>query len=400
MKIPNKISGGENADIASGSYTRTTEDIQILKDLGVKSYRFSIAWSRIMPTGKLPVNDKGIQHYNKFINELIKVGIEPIVTLFHWDLPMALELAYGGWLDGPRIEVDFSNYADICFTAFGDRVKTWITINEPWTVCFAGYFYGVHAPGRCTHRSQCTMGNSTTEPYIAAHNFLNAHAIVVELYRTKYYSQKGLIGIALNHDWAEPLTQNHIDILAAERRNIFAMGWFADPLVYGKYPNIMVKLIGDRLPKFSPEQSKRLKGSYDYFFLNHYSTKYFSHKQQLQHSHKIIDSSNGWIDDQMTIESSVDIHGKVIGPEGALPWMHTVPWGFYNVLMWSHKRYSKNGKVFPIIIAENGVAVKGENDIPLPQVLNDEFRWVTNVVVGEIKVLGIVGVIRVVRVYS
>ena len=186
-----------------------------------------------------------MKHYNTLINALVAAGIEPLVTIYHWDLPQNLEDKYAGWLSS-EIEKDFANYARVCFERFGDRVKKWITINEPWTSCFMGYVLGIFAPGRCSDRSRCLHGNSSTEGseydtspscknisfavhtvgYIAAHNMLNAHAAVVEVYRQEFQpQQRGVIGITLNHDWAEPLTQSEEDREAADIRNEFAMGW-------------------------------------------------------------------------------------------------------------------------------------------------------------------------------
>ena len=128
-----------------------------------------------------------------------------------------MEKKYGGWLS-PEIETAFASYADVCFNAFGVRVKHWLTLNEPMTVALAGYSDGVHAPGRCSDNSRCSAGNSTTESYIVAHNMLNAHAAAVEVYRTKYQSQqKGVIGITLNSDFGFPLTNSSDDLAAAQR---------------------------------------------------------------------------------------------------------------------------------------------------------------------------------------
>lgn len=244
------------------------------------------------------VNEAAVDHYNAVIDALISAGIEPLVTLYHWDLPQNLEDEYAGWLS-TDIEKDFVYYSRICFERFGDRVKKWITINEPWTSCFMGYVLGIFAPGRCSDRTRCPRGNSSTEGaihrifvnqkiydahikisgYIAAHNMLNAHSAVVEVYRNDYQStQQGVIGITLNHDWGEPLTDSKEDREAADIRNEFAMGWFADPLVFGRYPPWMQTLVRDRLPRFSESQRSRLVGSYDFIGLNHYSSKYYSKK--------------------------------------------------------------------------------------------------------------------------
>ena len=435
--LPGKTSKGDTGKIADGSYYRIKEDVQLLKNMGLKSYRFSISWSRILPTGQLPINQAGVDHYNALLDELERQDIEALVTLYHWDLPLYLEEKYGGWLS-PEIRKDFTTYADICFAAFGDRVKMWTTINEPWTFCLFGYVTGSFAPGRCSDREKCLEGNSSIEGYVAAHNVLNSHASAVQLYRTKYQKlQKGKIGIVLNQDWAEPLTQHPLDIIAANRKNEFTMGWFADPLVYGKYPDSMINLVGDRLPKFTVEERKRLVGSYDYFAFNHYSTKYYYDplrpllegevrvspvifnvsatsldsvitttdlptaaeslttgrleernsmlktftEKQLKNKNKKrmrqlfdVHGDTGWAADQLNTESKYDFNGKIIGLEGDSSWLHVVPWGFYKTIMWNDNRYTVNGVSPVIYITENGCDIPMENDMSLEVALNDVFR--------------------------
>lgn len=216
--IPGKTANGDNGDVADDNYHRIDEDVALLTSMGLNAYRFSISWSRILPHGDdRVVNQAGIDHYNHVIDSLIKANITPLVTLFHWDTPLALEHKYEGWLS-PSIEHDFAHYADVCFQHFGDRVKHWITLNEPLTVAFNGYCTGEHAPGRCSDRTKCTRGNSATEPYIAAHNMLNAHAAAVEVYRNKYQvKQDGVIGITLNTDFSYPMTNSTEDAAASER---------------------------------------------------------------------------------------------------------------------------------------------------------------------------------------
>lgn len=214
---PGKTANGDTGDIATDGYHRYAEDLQLISNMGVNAYRFSIAWSRIVPDGVGEVNQAGIDHYNKVIDGMVAANIIPLATLFHWDTPLHLEEAYGGWLSAD-LEEHFTRYADICFNAFGDRVKNWLTFNEPLTVANVGYTMGTHAPGRCSDRSVCSSGNSTTESYIAAHNMLNAHASAAELYHTKYQAiQGGRIGITLNTDFAYPLTNSEEDVEAAER---------------------------------------------------------------------------------------------------------------------------------------------------------------------------------------
>jgi beta-glucosidase len=140
--------------VADDSYHRYAEDIEIVKNMGMNAYRMSIAWSRIIPDGGSVINQAGIDHYSKVIDTVLAAGITPFVTMFHWDTPSALEHSIGGWLS-PTIEDNFVTYANVLFSSYGDRVKHWITLNEPLTVAQVGYNYGVHAPGRCSDRSHC-----------------------------------------------------------------------------------------------------------------------------------------------------------------------------------------------------------------------------------------------------
>ncbi|KAK9941272.1 hypothetical protein M0R45_017885 [Rubus argutus] len=188
--------------------THQNPDIGIMKEMGLDAYRFSISWSRLLPNGKLSgdVNNEGIRYYNNLINELLANGLVPYVTLFHWDTPQALEDEYGGFLS-PKIVDHFKDYANLCYKEFGDRVKNWITLNEPWSYSNGGYVIGTFAPTRCSYwqKLNCTGGDSGTEPYLASHYQLLAHAAAVKLYRDKYQgSQKGVIGITLLSHWFVP----------------------------------------------------------------------------------------------------------------------------------------------------------------------------------------------------
>ncbi|KAL0456773.1 UNVERIFIED_CONTAM: Beta-glucosidase 12 [Sesamum latifolium] len=204
--------------------------------------------------GKLSggVNKEGIAFYNNVFNELLANGIIPFVTLFHWDLPQALEDEYGGFLK-PDIIDDFRDFVELCFKKFGDRIKHWITINEPFIFANGGYdgdLVGSLAPGRCSSRDKCSQGNSSTEPYIVAHHLLLCHAATVKLYKKKYQTiQMGEIGITLVSHWMEPYSGSRLNVEAAQRALDFMYGWFINPLVHGNYPRIMQSLIGNRLPK-------------------------------------------------------------------------------------------------------------------------------------------------------
>jgi beta-glucosidase len=332
--IPGRIAEGETGNIACDHYHKFKEDIQLMKEMGVKAYRFSIAWARVMPTGKGDVNEKGIEFYSELIDELLKADIEPWVTLYHWDLPLALQLEEDGWLN-KNITNHFSEYANLCFDRFGDRVKNWITLNEPWVVSILGYGQGAFAPGR----------SSNAEPYLAAHHLILAHAKAVAVYRENYGHQEGQIGISNNCDWREPLTNKEEDKQAAQRALEFFLAWFADPVYKGEYPDVMKEKLKDRLPKFSESEKKMIKGSSDFFGLNHYTTMYAAHSDGEQEEISV--HGNGGISEDQDVSLSLDKNWDVTLMDWAV-----VPWGCKKLLKWIDNRYDQPN----IYITENGCA--------------------------------------------
>ncbi|KAG8067876.1 hypothetical protein GUJ93_ZPchr0005g15590 [Zizania palustris] len=247
-----------------------------MSDTGLEAYRFSISWSRLIPRGKGPVNPKGLEYYNNLINELVKRGIEIHVTLYHLDFPQDLEDEYHGWLS-PR-----GGFHGVCgrvLQEFGDRVTHWTTLDEPNVLSIAAYDNGLFPPNRCSppFGTNCTAGNSTVEPYVAAHHSILAHASVARLYRDKYQAtQKGVVGINIYSFWEYPFSSSSADIAAAQRALDFMVGWILNPLVYGDYPEIMKKKAGSRIPSFTKEQSELIRGSTDFVGINHYSSVYIS----------------------------------------------------------------------------------------------------------------------------
>ncbi|XP_050215153.1 beta-glucosidase 12-like isoform X2 [Mercurialis annua] len=324
---PGRIADGSNADVADDSYDRYKDDIELMEDMGLDAYRFSISWSRLIPSGRIRegVNEEGIEFYNRVINELIEQDMEPFVTLFHWDVPQALEDKYGGFLSRDIVK-DFKDFAELCFEKFGDRVKKWITVNEPWTFSSMGYDRGTLAPGRCSTwvNKACQAGNSSTEPYIVNHNLLFAHATAARLYREKFQvNQKGKIGVTVVSNWYEPYnSEDHHDRKASLRSLDFVLGWFLHPLTYGHYPVSMQKLVGDRLPKFVGHESEFVKGTFDFLGLNYY-TGYYA-------------SSNFSVDPDPThLSYSTDSHvnvtayknGVPIGKPTSVEWLYVYPQG-------------------------------------------------------------------------
>ncbi|XP_014494246.1 cyanogenic beta-glucosidase [Vigna radiata var. radiata] len=366
-KYPAKIQDRSNGDVAIDSYHHYKEDVQMMKDANLDSYRFSISWSRILPKGKLSggINQEGINYYNNLINELVANGIKPFVTIFHWDLPQALEDEYGGFLS-PLIVKDFRDYAELCFKEFGDRVKYWVTLNEPWSYSQNGYANGQMAPGRCSAwmNSNCTGGDSSTEPYLVTHHQLLAHAAAVRLYKTKYQtSQEGVIGITLVANWFLPLRDTKADQKAAERAIDFMYGWFMDPLTYGDYPKSMRSLVRTRLPKFTAEQARLLIGSFDFIGLNYYSTTYSSDAPQLSNDNP------SYLTDSL-VTAAFERDGKPIGIKIASDWLYVYPRGIRDLVLYTKEKYNN-----PLMyITENGVNEYNEPSLSLEESLMDTFR--------------------------
>ncbi|WJX66916.1 Beta-glucosidase 12 [Trifolium repens] len=364
---PGKIEDRSNGDVAIDEYHRYKEDVELMKDINMDAYRFSISWSRILPKGRLDggVNKEGIKYYNNLINELLAKGLQPFVTLFHWDLPQTLEEEYSGFLS-PNIVNDFRDYAELCFKLFGDRVKHWITLNEPWSFAKHAYAEGIFAPGRCSPwlNLNCTGGDSATEPYIVAHNQLLAHALAVNVYKTKYQaSQKGKIGITLVSDWVMPLYDTELDHQAAQRAMDFIFGWFMDPLTFGDYPSSMRSLVGSRLPKFSTYQAKLVRGSFDFIGVNYYTSTYATNAPELS------DAMPSYTTDPLVILTQ-ERNGIPIGPTAASFWMAIYPKGIRELLLYTKTKYNN-----PLIyITENGMDELDDPTLSLEKALEDKIR--------------------------
>ncbi|KAJ4842337.1 Beta-glucosidase 40 [Turnera subulata] len=364
-----KIIDFSNADVAVDQYHRFDEDIQLMKDMGMDAYRFSISWSRIYPNGTGAINQAGVDHYNKFIDALLAQGIEPYVTLYHWDLPQALNDRYNGWLS-PQIIKDYATYAETCFQKFGDRVKNWITFNEPHTFSIQGYDVGLQAPGRCSIFLHlfCRFGNSATEPYIVGHNILLAHGTVSDIYKKKYKAkQRGSIGISLDVIWFEPATNSTNDTEAAQRAQDFQLGWFIEPLVLGDYPRSMRDRVGKRLPTFSKSDVALVKGSLDFVGINHYTTFYAQSNDSLIGA-VIGDLLNDSVADSGAV--TLPFNPKPIGDRANSIWLYIVPQGMRSLMNYIKHKYGN----IPVVITENGMDDPNSIFIPLKEALKDDKR--------------------------
>ncbi|KAK9311388.1 beta-glucosidase 1B [Lipomyces starkeyi] len=353
---------GASGDVACDHYHRYEEDFDLLTKYGAKAYRFSISWSRIIPLGGRddPINEAGIAFYNRLIDSLLARGITPWLTLYHWDLPQALHDRYQGWLQVEESQKDFERYARVCFERFGDRVKNWITLNEPWIVSIYGYATGTNAPGHNSVR----QGNRATEPWTVGKALIMSHARAVVMYNKAFRSvQKGRIGISLNGDYYEPWNAGDpLDHEAAERRMEFHIGWFANPIFLGQdYPQCMRDQLGSRLPKFSKSDFALLKeAEVDFYGMNYYTSQFARHRCSLPSENDFV----GNID-----ELQEDSQGVSIGEKSGVHWLRSAPDQFRKHLSRVYHLYQK-----PIYITENGCPCPGEDQMTCEESVNDIYR--------------------------
>ncbi|XP_069681385.1 myrosinase 1-like [Periplaneta americana] len=349
--FPGFIKDNSTGDDAAKSYYLYKEDAKVLKDMGMDYYRFSISWPRIMPTGFANnISQEGINYYNKVINNLIANNITPMVTIFHWDTPKDLQ-DLGGWANDIIVQA-FVEYACVVFEKFGDRVKWWITVNEPQmqSMAYERYSSVSHNPNMM---SRGIVG------YTTARNYILAHALAYREYVKKFKkSQNGKISLSMEIPWFEPLDPNSAeDKDAAIRANDAALGWFGEPIFgSGDFPEIMKEKIEylskkqgfpwSRLPKFSPEEKKLIKGTYDFFALNYYSTSLVTPAENLSGPSLFADlgvkTTKAW---WLPISNSST-------------WLTVSPQGCRRLLRFIKKTYGD----LEIVITENGFSDEGEID--------------------------------------
>ena len=239
------VVNNDTGNTADDSYVRYREDTALLANLSLNSYRFSISWPRIV-TAEGRVNPVAVAHYNDLIDGLLAHGITPLVTLYHGDLPYIWDTQPNsteqrGWRNATYLLPKFLFYANACFSAFGDRVKHWVTINEPRYICAL---------------------------YQCGHTAILVHAHTVRAYRA--LKQGGVIGMVIDGSFSIPLTRSQADVDAAERALVFDVGLFADPIFFGDYPQLMRDVLGDRLPRFTDDERALLRANVpDYFFLKY-----------------------------------------------------------------------------------------------------------------------------------
>lgn len=310
-----------------------------------------------------------MDHYVRFCDALLEAGIEPVITLSHWDVPAELERRYGGPRDGTQFPLDFERFARLAFGALYPRCKRWVTFNEPWCTAVLGYSVGVFAPGRTSDRSRSAEGDGATEPWIVGHTLLVAHGRAVRAFREiRKEEHGGEIGIVLNGDAAFPWDpRDKRDAEAAQRKLEFSIGWFADPIYHGDYPASMRAQLGNRLPTFTEEERALVHGSSDFYGMNHYTADFVRHRG----ADNALDKEALRQDFLGNIETGkTNRRGEAIGPETECPWLRPCAPGFRDLLGWISRRYD-----WPAIyVTESGTSIKGESDLSLEEALDDGLR--------------------------
>jgi beta-glucosidase len=253
---PNLVRDGATGDVACDHYRRYLDDVALMRSLGTNAYRFSTSWSRVLPRGRGTVNAAGLDFYDRLVDALLASGIEPMVTLYHWDLPAALD-DLGGWLN-PEVAKWFADYASVMFRKLDGRVKMWATINEPWVITDGGYLYGALAPG---HRSRF-------EAPIASHNLLLSHAQAVKAYRAE---GRHRIGIVVNLEPKYPASENPEDRAAAERADAYMNRQYLDPIFLGRYPEELGEMFGDAWPRWPADDLAQIRQPIDFLGVNYYT---------------------------------------------------------------------------------------------------------------------------------
>jgi beta-glucosidase len=317
VRTPGMVKNGDTGDVACDHYRRYAGDVALMRELGMQAYRFSVSWSRVLPHGKGAVNQAGLDFYDRLVDALLANGIEPLVTLFHWDLPAALD-DLGGWLN-PDIAGWFADYATVMFRKLDDRVKKWATLNEPWVVTDGGYLHGALAPG---HRNRF-------EAPIASHHLMRSHGAAVQAYRAEGKHQ---IGLVVNLEPKYPASDDAADRAATARADAYMNRQYLDPVFLGRYPDEMTEIFGEAWPVWPDADYALIKQPIDFVGVNYYTRNVTRFDER------------AWPLRAAPVPQKQATYTET-------SW-EVFPQGLTDTLLWVTKRYGK----LPIYITENGAA--------------------------------------------
>jgi beta-glucosidase len=318
---PGKIEDGQTGDIAVDHYHRYSEDIKLMQALGLKHYRMSVAWPRIIPDSSGKVEQRGLDFYDRLIDSFLEADIMPYVTLYHWDLPQWLQ-DRGGWADRNTVDA-FLAYTQTVVRAFSDRINNWMTFNEPWVASYCGNLNGAHAPG---------LKDIPTALQVA-HHMLLAHGKSVPVIRGE--AAKAKVGIVQNLAWVEPATSNEEDVQAARRWDGAYNRLFMDPVFKGSYPQDMVAHFATSMPVVHAGDLEAMKAPMDFLGINYYTRRIVAH-----------DSTDAFIQAKQVYRSYV--------PRAEFEEFEIWPEGLYKVL----KRVKEEYTDLPLYISENGTTLR------------------------------------------
>jgi beta-glucosidase len=314
---PGRVRDGDTGDVACDHYRRFPEDVALMRALGLGAYRFSIAWSRVLPEGVGRVNARGLDFYDRLVDALLAAEVRPLATLYHWDLPAALD-DRGGWLN-PDSADWFAEYTAIAVRRLDDRIHHWLTLNEPWVVADGGYLRGALAPGHA----------NLFEAPIAAHNLLRAHARGVSAYRAE---GRHAIGIAVNLEPKYPASDRAEDVEATRRAHAYANRYYLDPIFFGRYPRALAEIFGEAWPAFPTADLEAIRGAPDFLAVNYYTRGV------------VRDAPEAWpvrASSVRQLRSTYTETGWEVHPEGLV-----------DTLGWLRRRYGP----IPLYLTENGAA--------------------------------------------
>lgn len=314
---PGLVLNNETGDVACDHYRRYEEDVRLMRELGLSAYRFSVSWSRVLPEGRGRVNEKGLDFYRRLVDALLENGIQPNATLYHWDLPAALD-DRGGWLN-PDVSKWFADYARMLFQALDDRVEMWATLNEPWVVTDGGYLHGALAPGH----------KNLFEAPLASHNLLLSHAAAVEVYRAE---GKHRIGLVVNIEPKYPASDQPGDLAATKRADAYMNRQYLDPVFHGSYPEEMREVFGEAWPDFPAADLDRIRQPIDFLGINYYTRSVTKNDPSALpvRAGRVIQSRHAYT------ETSWEVF----------------PQGLTDTLTWVKERYGD----LPLYVTENGAA--------------------------------------------
>ncbi|HLZ20610.1 MAG TPA: GH1 family beta-glucosidase [Ktedonobacterales bacterium] len=317
---PGKTYQGETGEVATDHYHKMEEDVALMAQLGIGAYRFSVAWPRVIPEGTGQINPRGLDFYDRLVDTLLAAGIQPAVTLYHWDLPLALH-ERGGWLNRDTVHA-FADYAEVVARHLGDRAHTWITFNEPWCVAYLGYGSGEHAPGLHDKQAAVTV----------AHNLLLAHGLAVP--RLRAADAAARVGITLDFSPAYAADARPETARAVAWLDAFKNRWFADPIFRGHYPDELFAGMSVQPPDFHAGDMEVIAAPLDFLGVNYYSRS-------------LIRGRSG-ADGQAAVEFVSPVPGALYTEMG---W-EVFPQGLTDLLVHLHREYAPPA----LVVTENGAA--------------------------------------------